>query len=135
MRFENKTDIERELKCISFFCSEYGLMYRKLGENDIDFSIHKNGKLISYVEVKGRNKKVSEAYPLPIACRKLVKLQDKRINPVIIWACLDGIIFGYTSEIEGKTRSGGRNPRENSINDMEFMAYFDRQFALKEKLF
>lgn len=135
MRFENKADLERELGCIEFFCNTFGLTYTKLGENDIDYSLHKNGKLLYYAEVKGRNKDIINAYPLPIACRKLVKLQDKKINPVIIWACFDGIIYGKTNDIEGKTRTGGRNPRENSVNDIEFMAYFDRQDKLIEKYF
>ena len=135
MRFENKADLDRELRCIEFFCNTFGLTYTKLGENDIDFSLYKNGELICYAEVKGRNKDILEAYPLPIACRKLVKLQDKRINPVIIWACYDGIIYGKTKDIEGKTRTGGRNPRENSINDIEFMAYFTKQSKLIEKYF
>jgi len=135
MRFENKADLERELVCIEFFCNTFGLTYTKLGENDIDYSLHKNGDLISYAEVKGRNRDISDAYPLPIACRKLVKLSDKRINPVIIWACFDGIIYGKTKDIEGKIRTGGRNPRENSFNDIEFMAYFDKQDKLIEKYF
>jgi hypothetical protein len=135
MRFENKADLERELKCIELFCNTFGLTYTKLDENDIDFSLHKNGKLISYAEVKGRNRIITESYPLPIACRKLVKLQDKRVNPVIIWGCEDGIIYGKTKDIYGMVYTGGRKPRENSVNDIEFMAYFTKQSKLIEKYF
>lgn len=135
MRFENKADLERELGCIEFFCDTFGLTYKKLDENDIDYCLYKNGELISYAEVKGRNRNLADAYPLPIACRKLVKLQDKRLNPVIIWACFDGIIYGKTEAIEGIIRIGGRKPRENSTNDIELMAYYNRQSGLKEKYF
>jgi hypothetical protein len=135
MRFENKADLERELGCIEFFCNTFGLTYCKLGENDIDFSLHKNGELISYAEVKGRNRNIVDAYPLPIAIRKLVKLQDKKVNPVIIWDCYDGIIYGKTKDIYGMIYTGGRKPRENSVNDIEFMAYFTKQSKLIEKYF
>ena len=135
MRFEKKEDLERELKCIDFFCNTFELTYTKLGENDIDYSLHKNGKLLYYAEVKGRNRNISDAYPLPIACRKLVKLQDKKVNPVIIWACFDGIIYGKTEDIYGMIYTGGRKPRENSVNDIEFMAYFSKQSKLIEKNF
>ena len=43
MRFENKADLERELKCIELFCDIYGLTYTKLGDNDIDYCLYKNG--------------------------------------------------------------------------------------------
>jgi hypothetical protein len=135
VRFENNKDLERELGCIEFFCNTFGLTYSKLGENDIDFSIYKNGELISYAEVKGRNRNINDAYPLPIACRKLVKLQDKKVNPIIIWACYDGIIYGKTKEIYGMVYTGGRKPREKSVNDIEFMAYFTKQSKLIEKYF
>ena len=132
MRFETNKDLDRELNCIDLFCHTFGITFEKLNENDIDFSLYKDEKLIAYAEVKGRNRNISEAYPLPIACRKLVKLQDKKINPIIIWDCYDGIIYGRIEQIEGKIKVGGRKPRDQSTNDIELMAYFEKQLALKE---
>ena len=132
MRFETNKDLDRELNCIELFCNTFKLTYSKLTDNDIDFSLYKDGKLIAYAEVKGRNRNVLEAYPLPIACRKLVKLQDKKINPIIIWDCYDGIIYGRIEQIEGKIKVGGRKPRDQSTNDIELMAYYDKQLTLKE---
>jgi hypothetical protein len=85
------------------------------------------GNLIAYAEVKGRLRSMSSAYPLPIAARKVVKLCDKRLNPVIIWACDDGIIYGKPTEIKGSVRWGGRKPREGAVNDEELMIYYDKQ--------
>lgn len=133
MRFETLKDLQNEYEAISVFCDLYDLGCVKLDENDIDFSINKNGKIIGYVEVKGRNKNIIDAYPLPIACRKLVKLQDKKINPIIIWRCFDGIIYAKISSIQGEIKIGGRKPREHSTNDIELMAYYDRQIGLNEK--
>ena len=132
MRFETNKDLDRELNCIELFCNTFKLTYSKLTDNDIDFSLYKDGKLIAYAEVKGRNRNVLEAYPLPIACRKLVKLQDKKINPIIIWDCYDGIIYGRIEQIEGKIKVGGRKPRDQSTNDIELMAYYEKQLTLKE---
>jgi hypothetical protein len=133
MRFETLKDLQNEYEAIAIFCDEYELSCRKLDENDIDFELIKDERIIGYAEVKGRNKTIQEAYPLPIAVRKLVKLMDKKINPVIIWKCYDGIIYGKLEKLKGEIRIGGRKPREHSYNDIELMAYFDRSTNLNEK--
>jgi len=132
MRFETGKDLEREQNCIKFFCDKFGLTYKKLEENDIDFCLYKDDKIISYAEVKGRNRNIIEAYPLPVACRKLLKLADMKTNPLIIWDCFDGIIYGRTKLIEGIIKTGGRSPRQYSTNDIELMAYYDKQPQLIE---
>ena len=109
----------------------FGGTYRKLHENDIDFKVFKDNKLISFVEVKGRHKCIDQSFPLPIAARKLVKLSDKKINPVIIWACDDGIIYSKVNLLKGIVRWGGRIKRQGSTNDQEVMLYFDRQKNMK----
>jgi hypothetical protein len=133
MRFETLKDLQNESEAIAIFCDEYELSCRKLDEHDIDFELIKDERIIGYAEVKGRNKTIQEAYPLPIAVRKLVKLMDKKINPVIIWKCYDGIIYGKLEKLKGEIRIGGRKPREHSYNDIELMAYFDRSNNLNEK--
>lgn len=133
MRFETLKDLQNECEAIAIFCDEYELSCRKLDENDIDFQLIKDERIIGYAEVKGRNKTMQEAYPLPIAVRKLVKLMDKKNNPVIIWKCYDGIIYGKLEKLKGEIRIGGRKPREYSVNDIELMAYFDRSKELIEK--
>tara|TARA_B100001057_G_scaffold469389_1_gene529681 strand:- start:1649 stop:2059 length:411 start_codon:yes stop_codon:yes gene_type:complete len=128
MRFESNKDLKREKKAIEKFVSRFKGTYKKLGENDVDYRVFdENGKLISYVEVKGRYRNIAEAYPLPVAARKIVKLCDKRLNPVIIWACDDGIIYGLPSEIKGEVRWGGRKPRRGAYNDEELMLYYPKQ--------
>lgn len=130
--FETEEDRLREQKAISRFISLFEGGYEKLGINDIDYKVFdKNKKLIAYAEVKGRLKNISTAYPLPIAARKLVKLMDKRLNPVIIWACDDGIIYAKLNEIIGTAKVGGRPRREGSTNDEEVMVYYDKQKAFK----
>lgn len=125
MRFETKDDLNREINAIRMFVDTFGGYYKKLGEHDVDFAVYdRNERLIAYAEVKGRNRKIDDAFPLPCAARKLVKLSDKKINPVIIWDCLDGIIYGKLNELEGVAKNGGRKPRNGASNDVELMVYF-----------
>ena len=127
MRFESNQDLSREKKAIDTFVKMFNGSYKKPDPNDIDYRVYdKDGNLISYVEVKGRIRKSEDAYPLPVAARKLVKLSDKRLNPVMIWACTDGIIYSRVTQLSGVIRWGGRKVRENSTNDQELMVYFDR---------
>lgn len=135
MRFESKNDLLREFNAINFLCEKYKLNYVKLDENDIDYQLYKGDKIIGYVEVKGRNKDIKDAYPLPIACRKLVKLCDKKLNPIVIWACYDGLIIGKIEQLKGITKIGGRKPREGSSNDIELMTYFNRDEKIIEIFF
>lgn len=132
MIFETDQDLKRELKAITTFVNTFGGSFQKLDPYDIDYKVFdKDKKLIAYVEVKGRIRTMHDAYPLPIAARKVVKLVDKRLNPVIVWACEDGIIYGKVDKLKGEIKWGGRSPRDNSFNDSELMVYYDKQSALK----
>tara|TARA_B100000085_G_scaffold281482_1_gene308209 strand:+ start:1653 stop:2039 length:387 start_codon:yes stop_codon:yes gene_type:complete len=81
-----------------------GDKYQKLGHNDVDFRIKdENNNAISYVEVKVLDNPLSSAYPLTVEARKIIKLRDKRIKGVIIWACIDAIIYSSIEELKGET--------------------------------
>lgn len=132
MRYEKDEDLQREKDAIEIFVSRFNGSYKKLGPNDIDFRVYDDsGELIAYAEVKGRNRYIDNAYPLPISIRKMSKLWDKRMSCVVIWACLDGIIYGKPSEMYGKVRLGGRKKRVGAVNDAELMLYYDKQKSLK----
>jgi hypothetical protein len=132
MTFETEQDLIREKKAIQTFVNMFGGSFKKLDPHDIDYKVFdKDGNLIAYVEVKGRIKTMYNAYPLPVAARKLVKLADKRLAPVIVWACEDGIIYGKVDKLKGDIRWGGRAPRDNSFNDSELMVYYEKQKELK----
>lgn len=127
MRFESNADLSREKRAIETFVRMFGGSYKKLDPNDVDYRVYdKDGELISFVEVKGRLRPYEKAYPLPVAARKLVKLADKRLNPVMIWACDDGIVYSRITSLLGTIKWGGRKPRAGSYNDQELMAYFDK---------
>jgi hypothetical protein len=132
MTFETEQDLKREHKAITTFVNTFGGSFQKLDPHDIDYKVFdKDRNLIAYVEVKGRIRTMHNAYPLPVAARKLVKLTDKRLNPVVIWACEDGIIYGKVNKLKGEIKWGGRTPRDNSFNDTELMVYYEKQKALR----
>ncbi len=132
MIFETEEDLEREKKAISLFVNTFGGSFKKLDRLDVDYKIFdKDGNLIAYAEVKGRIRVIRDAYPLPIAARKVLKLTDKRITGVIIWACDDGIIYGKVEKLIGQVRLGGRKPREGAYNDDELMVYYEKQSGVK----
>jgi len=132
MIFETQEDLDREKKAISLFVNTFGGSFKKLDRLDVDYKIFdKDGNLIAYAEVKGRIRVIRDAYPLPIAARKVLKLTDKRITGVIIWACDDGIIYGKVEKLIGQVRLGGRKPREGSYNDNELMVYYEKQDGVK----
>lgn len=132
MKFESKADRDREIRAIERFVSKFKGSYKKLSPTDVDFMVYdSDGKLIAFAEVKGRYTSMKGAYPLPIAARKVVKVSDKRLNPVIIWACDDGIIYGSPTNLIGETKWGGRKPRQSAINDAEVMMYYPKQRSLK----
>jgi hypothetical protein len=131
-KFETEQDLVREQKAITAFVKIFGGSFQKLSSSDIDYKVFdKDGTLIAYAEVKGRIRTMHDAYPLPISAYKLVKLADKRLSPVVIWCCEDGIIYGKVNKIFGKIMWGGRAPRENSYEDQELMVYFDKQNGFK----
>jgi len=132
MIFEKEEDLKREQKAITLFVNTFGGSFKKLDPFDVDYKVFdKDGNLIAYAEVKGRIRTMHSAYPLPVAARKVVKLVDKRLIPVIIWACEDGIIYGKVNKLKGEIKWGGRSPRDNSYNDEELMVYYDKQKDLK----
>ena len=105
MRFETIEDTQREQKAIKSFVRIFQGSFKKLGENDIDYKVfNKEVDLVAYAEVKGRLRPMSKAFPLPVAVRKLVKLSDKRLNPIMIWACEDGLIYSPVDKLKGEIR-------------------------------
>ena len=133
MIFERQEDLDREEKAIKKFVSLFSGTYKKLTQFDLDFEIFLDGKFICFAEVKGRKGRYMDtSYPLPIAVKKLVKIQEKRSNCVLIWSCIDGIVYGKYRRLKGVIPFGGMiTPREGSTNDREFMAYYEKQEELK----
>jgi len=132
MIFETEQDLKREHKAITTFVNTFGGTFQKLDPQDVDYKIFdKEGKLIAYAEVKGRIRTMHDAYPLPVDAKKIVKLVDKRLPPVIIWSCEDGIIYGKVDKLRGEVKWGSNAILNNSINNLELMIFYPKQKDLK----
>ena len=126
MRFERQKDIDREREAVNLLAEKYDWHFQKLGRHDVDFYIENVG----YLEVKGRNRLMRDAFPLPLAERKYKKLIEKPLNSIIVWSCYDGLIYADLSKITYEKRWGGRTPRKGSYNDKEMMYYVPNQQEL-----
>jgi len=122
LNLESEEEIRREKKAIELFVSLFNGSFQKLDPNDVDYKIFdKDKKLIAYAEVRSRFKSIYDAYPLPISAKKMVKLMDKRLNPVVIWSCDDGIIYSKISHLTGTVQ----------FESDDFVMYFEKQKSMK----
>ena len=132
MIFETDEDLDRENKAIKKFCSLYDLNYKKLGRFDVDFMIfNSDGEHIGFVEVKGRpHDSVDDVNSLTLSLSKACKLQSKRLNPIIVWALNDGIIFSKLNKLIGTVVYAGRPQREGSTYDTELLIRYKKQQSM-----
>lgn len=112
----------REKRAIDLFVSLFNGSYQKLDPNDIDYKVFDQDKnLIAYAEVVSVFRVMRESYPLPIDAKKLIKLADKRLNPVVIWSCEDGIIYCKTNKLDGSIK----------WEEYEFTVYAEKVRSMK----
>lgn len=132
MTFKSEEEKIRKTKAITAFSNVFGGSFQRLSENDIDFKVFdKDKNLIAYAEVVTRMRSMRMAYPLPIEVRRLLKLTDKRFNPVIIWCCEDGIIYTKVEDgISGTLKFGGNRPL-GLPPDSELTVYLDKSKSFK----
>ena len=127
MTFESEENLRRETKAIQTFVKLFDGRFEKLSPSDIDYKVFdKSNKLIAYVEVVGRFKTIRDSYPLPISTKKLIKLSDKILNPVIIWSCDDGIIYGKIKNLTGDIKYGS-----HPLYEQELYSFFNKQKEFK----
>ena len=132
MIFETDQDLKREHKAITTFVNTFGGSFKKLDPSDVDYKIFDSkGTLIAYAEVKARVRLMYNAYPLPINAKKIVKLVEKRLSPVVIWSCEDGIIYGKVNKLKGDIMWGNKSPHIDSCDSSELIALYDKQKELK----
>jgi hypothetical protein len=116
---------EREQKAITTFVNTFGGSFKKLDPQDVDYKVFdKQGNIIAYAEVNSIIKTMRNAYPLSAPAKKIVKLIDKRLPPVVIWYCEDGIIYGKANKLRGEVIYG-------NSSSLELIIYYERQKEFK----
>jgi hypothetical protein len=105
MIFESEKDTKLQKNAIQCFVNLFKGDFMRLSHTDVDYKVFdKDKNLIAYADIIVENKSLRDAYPLTIGVRKLLKLSDKRLNPVVIWYCTDGIIYGRVNQISGEIK-------------------------------
>lgn len=123
MTFESEEQLRREKKAIETFVKTFGGSYQKLDPLDIDYKISdKDKRVVAYAEIVSRVRTMRDSYPLPVDAKKLIKLFDKRLNPVLIWSCEDGIIYGRPDKLTGIIKQDV---------GAELMVYYEKQNGFK----
>ena len=129
---KSEEELGREQKAIKTFVAVFGGSFKKLDPLDVDYKVFdKEGRLIAYVEVTERFKTLKQAFPLSVAATKIAKLIEKRLNPVLVWSCEDGIIYGKAFSLMGEIKRGGFPPRSDLSGNCELMVYYEAQKPLK----
>jgi hypothetical protein len=122
---------KRKQKAIDTFTSTFGGSYQPQSKGDVDYKIIKDGELLAYIEVTPRYKAIANAYPLVVPTARIVKLADKRLMPVLLWACDDGIIYAKLKDVEAQIKWGSFLPHLNLAEHGELMCYYAKQKHFK----
>lgn len=122
---------KKKHKAIETFISTFGGSYQPQVKGDVDYKIFKDGELIAYMEVTIRNKTIATAYPLIVPAARMVKLADKRLNPVLMWACDDGVIYARLKDVEAQIKWGSILPHLDLAEHGELMCYYAKQKHFK----
>jgi hypothetical protein len=118
---------ERVDKAVGIFVDKFGGSFKKMAPDGVDYRIYNTeGTMVSYAQTAVIPRRIINAYPLPILAGKVQKLCDKRLNPVIIWVCEDGIIYAKVNHIEGRLFWG-----ESSRGGQDLIVEYGKQDAMK----
>jgi len=126
MKFENKSNKERENKALELFSEKFNLTFSSHPEYSyIDSALYNKGNLIGFAEVKGVHKNISEATDVIVSMRKIVRSQMLQVQSkkpvVIIWAFNDAIAYERINNLNGVFYYGGRAIRKGSTFDQEML--------------
>jgi hypothetical protein len=122
---------KRKQKAIETFIATFGGTYQPQIKGDIDYKLFRDGELIAYVEVTPRYKTIATAYPLLLPTARALKLADKRLNPVVMWACDDGVIYAKLKDLTGEIKWGSLLPHLDFAEHGELMCYYAKQKHFK----
>jgi hypothetical protein len=105
------------------FVATFGGHYQVSSESELVYKIFNGaGKHISYAKVIVKSGLIRTSEVLSISASQLGRLIDKRLNPVIIWVCDDGIIYAKPHRIQGTI---------GHVIDGEVTASYNRQGSMK----
>ena len=122
---------KRKHKAIETFIATFGGSYQLIKNSDVEYKLIRDGQVMAYAEITPRMRNVSDAYPLIIPTTRIVKLAEKRLNPLLIWACDDGLIYARLKDVECQTKWGSFLPHLDLAEHGELMCYYTKQKHFK----
>lgn len=119
----------KESKAIDTFVKVFKGSHARVNQSSLQYKILDSDKTpIAYAHVAVCNKVISNAYPLMITANDISSVVSKRLNPIIIWACDDGIIYGKIKEIYGEIKWGRVLPH---LLHSELICFYEKQKYFK----
>ena len=110
-------DLSKKKKAIEEFTRFFGGSYELLSPSDVYCRVFDaDKKPLAYIDIIIENRQMADAYPLTAPVRKILKLADKRLNPSMIWAFVDGIVYCKIKNISGEIAFGKIN--DNSPDEL-----------------
>lgn len=97
--------LKRKEQGVDKFCKVFGFTFSKLGPMECDFKIigEKNTP-VGYAQVVVTESLIRYSWPLSVSVSDLSLLKAKVMNPVLIWACDDGICYTNLEDTYGNFR-------------------------------
>ncbi len=103
MIFNGDDDNPRKNKAIHKFTQFFGGSFKRLSPTDVDYRVYdKDGEIIAYAQVICVYDNISKSNQLEILADKAVKVANKIMNPIIIWAFDDGLAYIKLKNSEGR---------------------------------
>ena len=103
MIFNGDDDKPRQNKAISKFTESFSGSFKRLSPIDVDYRIYnKDGEIIAYAQVICVYDTISKSKQLEVLADKAVRVTNKMMNPIIIWAFDDGIAYIKLKNSEGR---------------------------------
>lgn len=125
-------DLDKKKKAARTFVNMFGGSFVALSISDTDFKIFDSKKkLIAYAEVIIVDDFYDISSNLIVKIQSLLRLSNKRLNPVVIWAFNDGIVYSKVTKIEGLIKWGSPKGKPSLPSTMELIADYKQNKNFK----
>jgi hypothetical protein len=125
-------DLDKKKKAARTFVNMFGGSFVALSISDTDFKIFDSKKkLIAYAEVIIVDDFYDISTDLIVKIQSLLRLSNKRLNPVVIWAFNDGIVYSKVTKIEGLIKWGSPKGKPSLPSTMELIADYKQNKNFK----
>lgn len=125
----------RRRVAIETYCDSMGYGFTVNVNDGVNYKITDGDNMtVGYAIVKARYKSVARANPVFVSARSLFKLIETKLEPVIIWSCNDGILYGDPRKLAGDIVYGDFSHDEELANE-SMVVFYRNTRALKRVMY